>query len=76
MGWDAWVLEPGWLNNSEPVSEGDQAAETARRSRQPALPYDPTDAEVAKAAMQAYLDWEVALPDQYARDHLVEFQFC
>ncbi len=76
MDWDAWVLEPGWLNSSDLMVGGDETAETARRSRQPALPYDPTDAEVAKAAMQAYLDWEVALPDQYARDHLVEFQFC
>ncbi|WP_419921420.1 rhodanese-like domain-containing protein [Candidatus Poriferisodalis sp.] len=75
MGWDAWVLEPGWLDSSELVSGGDEAAETARRSRQPALPYDPKDAEVAKAAMQAYLDWEVALPDQYAGDDLVEFRF-
>ena len=75
MGWDAWVLEPGWLDSSELVSGGDEAAETARRSRQPALPYDPKDAEVAKAAMQAYLDWEVALPYQFARDDLVEFRF-
>ena len=75
MGWDAWVLKPGWLDSSELVSGGDETAETARRSRQPALPYDPTDAEVAKAAMQDYLDWEVALPDQYARDDLVEFQY-
>ncbi|WP_428115546.1 rhodanese-like domain-containing protein [Candidatus Poriferisodalis sp.] len=75
MGWDAWVLKPGWLDSSELVSGGDEAAETARRSRQPALPYDPKDAEVAKAAMQAYLDWEVALPDQYAGDDLAEFRF-
>ena len=76
MGWDAWVLEPDWLDEPGLVTGGNDDAEAARRSRQPPLPYDPEDAEVARAAMQAYLDWEVALPDQYARDDLVEFRFC
>ena len=79
MGWDAWVLEPDWLDNADGqdlVSGGNDAAEAALRSRQPPLPYDPEDAEVARAAMQGYLDWEIALPDQYARDDLVEFRFC
>ncbi|WP_420445493.1 rhodanese-like domain-containing protein [Candidatus Poriferisodalis sp.] len=75
MGWDAWVLEPNWLAETGLVTGGNDDAEAARRSRQPALPYDPEDAEVARAAMQAYLDWEIALPDQYARDDLVGFQF-
>ncbi len=76
MGWDAWVLEPGWLGDDQLAeSTGDETA-AAIRSRQPPLPYDPTDAEVARAAMEAYLVWEVALPDQYARDELVEFRFC
>ena len=75
MGWDAWVLEPDWLHEPGLVSGGGDDAEAARRSRQPPLPYDPEDADVARAAMQGYLDWEVALPDQYARDDLVEFHF-
>ncbi len=79
MGWDAWVLDPDWLDSageSGLVAGGNDAAEAALRSRQPPLPYDPEDAEVARAAMQGYLDWEIALPDQYARDDLVEFHFC
>ena len=76
MGWDAWVLEPDWLDEQGLVTGGNDAAEAALRSRQPPLPYDPEDADVARTAMQAYLDWEVALPDQYARDALVEFRFC
>ncbi len=75
MGWDACVLEPGWLDDAQLFeSDGDETA-AAIRSRQPPLPYDPTDADVARAAMEAYLVWEVALPDQYARDDLVEFRF-
>ncbi|WP_419917165.1 rhodanese-like domain-containing protein [Candidatus Poriferisodalis sp.] len=79
MGWDACVLEPGWLDSADGpdlLVGGNDAAEAALRSRQPPLPYDPEDADVARAAMQGYLDWEIALPDQYARDGLVEFQFC
>lgn len=76
MGWDACVLEPEWAGEPGLVTGGNDAAEAALRSRQPPLPYDPEDAEVARAAMQGYLDWEIALPDQYARDHLVEFRFC
>ena len=78
MGWDASVLEPGWPDSADEsglVAGDNDAAEAARRSRQPPLPYDPEDADVARAAMQGYLDWEVALPDQYARDDLVEFHF-
>ena len=76
MGWDACVLEPDWAGELGLFTGGNDAAEAALRSRQPPLPYDPEDAEVARAAMQGYLDWEIALPDQYARDHLVEFRFC
>ena len=76
MGWDACVLEPGWLDEAQLVESGNDETAAAIRSRQPPLPYDPTDAEVARAAMEAYLVWEVALPDQYARDDLVEFRFC
>ncbi len=76
MGWDACVLEPGWLDDAQLVESADDETAAAIRSRQPPLPYDPTDAEVARAAMEAYLVWEVALPDQYARDELVEFRFC
>jgi len=75
MGWDAWVLEPGWLGDAELVVDSDDRTAAAIRSRQPPLPYDPTDADVAKAAMEAYLVWEVALPEQYARDDLAEFHF-
>ena len=75
MGWDAWVLEPDWLDEAGLATGGNDAAEAALRSRQPPLPYDPEDAEVARTAMQAYLDWEIALPDQYAQDPLVEFRF-
>ncbi|WP_419842607.1 rhodanese-like domain-containing protein [Candidatus Poriferisodalis sp.] len=85
MGWDAWVLEPDWLPDGRDAPDGDDActgltagddgeAERARRSRQPPLPYDPDDACVARAAMQAYLDWEVALPELYAADDLAEFR--
>ena len=75
MGWDAWVLEPDWLDEAGLATGGNDAAEAALRSRQPPLPYDPEDAEVARTAMQTYLDWEIALPDQYAQDPLVEFRF-
>jgi len=37
------------------------------------LPYDPGDAEVARAAMEGYLIWEVALVEQYDRDPLAHF---
>ena len=37
------------------------------------LPYDPGDAEVARAAMEGYLVWEVALVEQYDRDPLAHF---
>ncbi len=40
------------------------------------LPYDPGDAEVARAAMEGYLVWEVALVEQYERDPLVSFQLA
>ena len=76
MGWDACVLEPGWLDDAQLVESAADETAAAIRSRQPPLPYDPADAEVARAAMEAYLVWEVALPDQYARDDLVEFRFC
>ena len=76
MGWDACVLEPGWLDEAQLVESATDETAAAIRSRQPPLPYDPTDAEVARAAMEAYLVWEVALPDQYACDDLVEFRFC
>ena len=76
MGWDAYVLEPGWLEDAELVTDSADETAAAIRSRQPPLPYDPEDADVARAAMEAYLVWEVALPDQYARDDLAEFRFC
>ncbi len=76
MGWDACVLEPGWLDDAQLVSDSSDETAAAIRSRQPPLPYDPEDADVARAAMEAYLVWEIALPDQYARDDLVEFRFC
>ncbi len=76
MGWDACVLEPAWLDAAEFVESNADETAAAIRSRQPPLPYDPEDADVARAAMEAYLVWEVALPDQYARDDLVEFRFC
>ena len=76
MGWDACVLESSWLDDAALLESASDETAAAIRSRQPPLPYDPTDAEVARAAMEAYLVWEVALPDQYARDDLVEFRFC
>ena len=69
------MLEPDWLDDAALVESADDETAAAIRSRQPPLPYDPTDADVARAAMEAYLVWEVALPDQYARDDLVEFHF-
>ena len=76
MGWDACVLESSWLDDAALLESASDETAAAIRSRQPPLPYDPTDAEVARAAMEAYLVWEVALPDQYARDDLVEFRLC
>ena len=70
------MLELGWLDDAQLVESAADETASAIRSRQPPLPYDPTDAEVVRAAMEAYLVWEVALPDQYARDELVEFRFC
>ena len=76
MGWEACVLEPGWDGGADLVIQSSDETAAAIRSRQPPLPYDPEDADVAHAAMEAYLVWEVALPDQYARDDLAEFRFC
>ncbi len=75
MGWEVWLAEPNWLSERQNLATGsDDEAEAARRSRQPPLPYDPVDTDVARLAMQAYLDWEVALPEQYAQDDLVAFR--
>ena len=69
MGWEAYVYEAGV--NEDPLEVG--ADEPPTHSPQVVLPYDPGDVHVAYQAMQDYLDWEVALVEQYDRDELVNF---
>jgi len=69
MGWEAYVYEAGL--NVDPLEVG--ADEPPTHSPQVVLPYDPGDVHVAYQAMQDYLDWEVALVEQYDRDELVNF---
>ena len=69
MGWEAYVYEAGL--NEDPLEVG--ADEPPTHSPQVVLPYDPGDVHVAYQAMQDYLDWEVALVEQYDRDELVNF---
>ena len=69
MGWEAYVYEAGL--NEDPLEVG--ADEPPTHSPQVVLPYDPDDVHVAYQAMQDYLDWEVALVEQYDRDELVNF---
>ena len=69
MGWEAYVYEAGL--NEDPLEVG--ADEPPSHSPQVVLPYDPGDVHVAYQAMQDYLDWEVALVEQYDRDELVNF---
>ena len=64
MGWEAYVYEAGL--NEDPLEVG--ADEPPTHSPQVVLPYDPGDVHVAYQAMQDYLDWEVALVEQYDRD--------
>ena len=69
MGWEAYVYEAGL--NEDPLEVG--ADEPPTHSPQVVLTYDPGDVHVAYQAMQDYLDWEVALVEQYDRDELVNF---
>ena len=69
MGWESYVYEAGL--NEDPLEVG--ADEPPTHSPQVVLPYDPGDVHVAYQAMQDYLDWEVALVEQYDRDELVNF---
>ncbi len=69
MGWEAYVYEDGL--NEDPLEVG--ADEPPTHSPQVVLPYDPGDVHVAYQAMQDYLDWELALVEQYDRDELVNF---
>ncbi len=69
MGWEAYVYEAGL--NEDPLEVG--ADKPPTHSPQVVLPYDPGDVHVAYQAMQDYLDWEVALVEQYDRDELVNF---
>ena len=69
MGWEAYVYEAGL--NEDPLEVG--ADEPPTHSPQVVLPYDPGDVHVAYQAMQDYLDWVVALVEQYDRDELVNF---
>ncbi len=70
MGWETHVLndEPGDASSLEHGT-----SDLTFSSPQVVLPYDPGDAHVARRAMQQYLDWEVALVDQYDRDTLARF---
>ena len=69
MGWETYVHEAGL--SDDPLEVG--ADEVPSHSPQVVLPYDPGDSHVAHQAMQDYLDWEVALVEQYDRDELVNF---
>jgi len=70
MGWETHVLNDD-LGDDSSLEQG--TSELTFRSPQVVLPYDPGDAHVARRAMQQYLDWEVALVDQYDRDALARF---
>jgi len=69
MGWETYVLDEGVSQG--PFEYGN--TELPLNSPQVVLPYDPGDAHIARQAMQEYLDWEVALVDQYDRDDLAQF---
>jgi len=69
MGWETYVLEGGISDG--PFESGNN--ELPLNSPQVVLPYDPGDVHIARQAMQEYLDWEVALVDQYDRDDLAQF---
>ena len=72
----SWLIEMGWETYVLNDDSGDDSllehgtSDPTFRSPQVVLPYDPGDAHVARQAMQRYLDWEVALVDQYDRDSL------
>ncbi len=70
MGWDTYVLEDQ-LDDDNLLEFGSH--ELKFSSPKVVLPYDPGDAHVAREAMQNYLDWEVALVDQYDQDPLARF---
>ena len=70
MGWETYVLEDE-LNGDDSLEYGN--TELKFSTPQVVLPYDPGDAHVAREAMQEYLDWEVALVDQYDQDPLARF---
>ncbi len=69
MGWETYVLDEGVSQG--PFEYGN--TELPLNSPQVVLPYDPGDAHIARQAMQEYLDWEIALVDQYDRDDLAQF---
>jgi len=75
----SWLIEMGWETHVINDELGDESSlehgtsELTFSSPQVVLPYDPGDAHVARRAMQQYLDWEVALVDQYDRDTLARF---
>ncbi|MCH2636087.1 MAG: hypothetical protein MKZ67_09140 [Acidimicrobiales bacterium] len=75
----SWLIEMGWETYVLNDESGDDSSlehgtsDPTFRSPQVVLPYDPGDAHVARQAMQRYLDWEVALVDQYDRDTLARF---
>ena len=69
MGWETYVLEGGVSDG--PFESGHN--ELPLNSPHVVLPYDPGDAHIARQAMQEYLDWEVALVEQYDRDDLAQF---
>ena len=70
MGWETYVLNDE-LGDDNSLEHGTN--DPTFISPQVVLPYDPGDAHVARQAMQRYLDWEVALVDQYDRDTLARF---
>ena len=75
----SWLIEMGWETHvltdelGEGISLEHGTNDLTFSSPQVTLPYDPGDAHVARQAMQQYLDWEVALVDQYDRDTLARF---
>ncbi|HBV25538.1 MAG TPA: thiosulfate sulfurtransferase, partial [Acidimicrobiaceae bacterium] len=69
MGWEVYVYALGKEN--EPLRTGKSPEPS--HSPQVTLPRDPADSQVALRGMQEYLDWEIALVDQYDRDELARF---
>jgi len=74
LGASVHVLAGGnqaWFASGQPTESGDQRCTTARDD----IWYKPYElGEDYAAAAQAYLEWEVGLPDQVARDPTIRLR--